>query len=142
MERTATMRKVYIDLCRRLELENALQKLHDKLLNAIKVKYNEISSAIDSASTILRNKTLNALDDLLQSTVALDKTAAEEKWVEHSKSIKERIDTIEQDGIDIVGYQIMITYIKDILLKNKEIIMDCSWHCYFFNPSEYIHPTD
>ena len=136
------MKKLYIDLCSKLELEKALQKLHDQLLNAIKVKYNEISAMIDSASTTLRNKTLNALDDLLQSTGALDKTAAEEKWVGHSKSIKERIDTIEQDGIDTIGDQIMITYIKDILLKNKEIIMDCSWHCYFFKPPEYIHPTD
>ena len=86
---------------------------------------------IDSASKTLQNETLHALYDLLQSTEALDKTAAEEKWVEHSKSVKEKIDTIEQDGIDTVGYQIMIMYIKDILSKNKQIIMDCSWNCFF-----------
>ena len=97
---------------------------------------------IDSASKTLQNKTFNALDDLLQLTEALDETATEEKWVEHSKSIKEKIDTIEQEGIDTVEYQIMIMYIKDILSKKKQIIMDCSWNCYFFNPSEYIHPTD
>ena len=147
LERRLNMEKLYTDLCKKLELEKALKRLQDKLVNDIKMKCSEISSMMNSASTTL-NKTLTALGELLQSarapdnTISLDKTAAEQRWIEHSQSIKEKIDTIEEDGIDTVGSQIMIMCIKDILSRKKEIIMDCSWHCYLFTPPENNQPTD
>ena len=111
------MEKLYIDLCKKLELEKALKRLQDKLVNSIKIRCYEISLMMNSASTTL-NKTLTALGELLQSaraldnTISLDKTAAEQRWIEYSQSIKEKIDVIEEDGIDTVGCQIMIMYIK------------------------------
>ena len=147
MERKLNMERLYTDLCKRLELEEALIKLQGKLVNAIKTKCSMISSLMSSGSTML-NKTLATLDELLQSagtfdkTVSLDKIAAEQKWIEHSQSIKEKMDTIEGEGIDTIGNQIMIMYIKDILSRKDEIIMDCSWHCYFFTSQENNQPTD
>ena len=147
MERKLNMERLYTDLCKRLELEKALIKLQCKLVNAIKANCSMISSLMSSGSTIL-NKTLTTLDELLQSagtsdkTVSLDKIAAEQKWIEHSQSIKEKMDTIEGEGIDTIGNQIMIMYIKDILSRKDEIIMDCSWHCYFLTPQENNQPTD
>ena len=146
MERKSNMEKLYIDLCKKLELEKALKRLQDQLVNAIKTRCDEISLMMNSASTTL-NKTLTALDELLQTAgaldnaISLDKTAAEQRWIEHSQTIKEKIDAIQEGGIDTVGSQIMIMYIKDILSRKKEIIMDCSWHRYFFTPPENNQPT-
>ena len=142
MERKASIKKIYTDLCRRLELQRTLLKLHDKLTNANAIKCNKVSSVIDLASTTLRNRTLNTLDELLQSAGALDKVTVKQKWTEHSKSIKERVDTIEEEGTEMIENQTMIMHIEDILSKNKEVIMDCSWHSYFFKLPDDNQPTD
>lgn len=141
VHRKEVMEKLYTNLCKRLELENALLKLQAELLNVVKNKRIEMSSLINFASMAL-NRIPDTLDDLLQSTEVLNKTAAEQKWIDHSKSIKEKVDTIEEKGADIVENQAMITYIKDILSKHKEIVMDCSWHHYFFMLPENKQPTD
>ena len=70
---------------------------------------------IDLASTALRNRTLNTLDEFLQLAGALDKTAVTQKWIEQSKSIKESIDIIEEEGTEMIENQAMIMCIENTL---------------------------
>lgn len=141
IERKESFKKVYTDLCKRLELERALVKLQDKLRNSIATKCNKVSSMIDLASTALKNRTLSTLDEFLRLAGALDKTAVTQKWIEHSKSIKEKVDTIEEEGIEVIENQAMIMCIENILSENK-VIMDCSWHSYFFKLPDDNQPTN
>ena len=90
IERKATMKKSYTDLCKSLELEKALLKLQNKLINNIKIKYNSISSVKDFSSATLKNATLSTLDEILLSS-GVDKIAAELKWVEYSKVLKKKL---------------------------------------------------
>ena len=143
IERKANMKQRYTDLCRGLEPEKAMIKLQSELANALKTKGDEISSTVDFTSTMLKNRTPNTLDELLQSThTTLDNIALKQKWVKHSESIKEKLDVIEEVGADMIENQIMIMYIKNILSENKEIVVDCSWHYYFYKASDNNQPTD
>ena len=141
MERKASIKKVYTNLCKRLELEKALVTLQDKLKNAIAIKCNKVSSMIDVASTALRNRTLNTLDDFMKLAGVHDKAAVTQKWIEHSKDIKETVDIIEEEGTEMIENQAMIRCIENTLSKNK-VIMDCSWHSYLFKLPDDNQPTD
>ena len=140
-KRKAAMKKKYTDLHEKLTLKDALLKHKDKLKSIIKAKRDKMESWKDKASNAL-NDSIETADKLLQSTGAFNKKPTEDEWVKgYNSNVESKIHNIKEEMKSVFLDKEMISNIEDIVSNNKELIMDCSWHCYFRSTHDN-NPTD
>ena len=120
-------KKLQTDLALRVSLKNLQESLESKLKDKaknMKEWRGEVTKAL--------NEIIDTKCTYLESTEEFDKKSCEEQWVEvYTCCVENKSRKIEEEMKNAFGDKEMICNIKDILKNNKEIIMDCTWHCYF-----------
>ena len=140
-ERKANMKKLYTGLCKTLNLENALLKLQHELESSIRRKKSNMEKWECTVSKELHN-TLETPENLLQSEGLFNKKSEEERWVTNYKcNVEGKVHNIKEEMKSVFIDKEMLSNIKRILSNNNELIMDCTWHCYFKSPDD-THATD
>ena len=119
--------KLHTDLALNVSLKKLQESLESKLEETaidLKLWGGDVSDALE--------ETTDTRYSYLQSTKEFDKTSYEKEWDKMYKQFVENpISNIKKEMKNAFENKEMICNIQDILKNNKEIIMDCTWHCYF-----------